>query len=233
MRENRHFVRSTDISGRTPALIDGAPCVNAYHHLIERLEKRAGRDAAALFAEPVFPTNVAGISATISWYSVYEGSVVEIASIDEVARRPVVEKLTARLAALETALRDPEIGPAVATWLNIIDPTDIISVGGEPVLVGWGFLPANISSDRPARAGHFAQTLGRFAPTLQLPPIEAMLPGKTRNETPGEAPQRTDREVTRAMSSTPIPPASETGPGPPPPTPILCRARGLSALFRA
>jgi S1-C subfamily serine protease len=221
MRGNRHFVRSTDISERTPTRIDGAPSVNAYDQLIGRLEKRAGRDAATLFAEPVFPTNVAGISARISWYSVYEGSVVEIASIDEVARRPVVEKLAARLAAFEIALHDPEIGPAIATWLNIIDPRDIISVGGEPVLVGWGFLPANISQDRQARAEHFAQTLGRFAPTLQLPPVEAMLPGKNFNETPGEAPQHTDKEVTRAMSSAPIPPASETGPGSPPPPPPI------------
>ncbi len=98
MRENRHFVRSTDISGRTPALIDGAPAVNAYHLLIERLEKRAGARCRCTLrragsSDQRCRPQCNDILVLPSW----KAPVVELASIDEVARKPVVEKLSARL----------------------------------------------------------------------------------------------------------------------------------------
>jgi S1-C subfamily serine protease len=211
MRENRHFVRSTDASGREPALIGGAPAVQSYHQLIERIERLAGRDAAALFAEPVLPRDTTRGGTTISWYCSYEGSVLEVEAIDEIARRPVTEKLAARLAALAPALGDPEIGPAVGTWLNIVSPADIMSVGGEPVLVDWGFVPAGTVGDAAARSSHFARTLGRFAPALGLPPVVVDLPAVG----PDETTRHNIEETAPAMASPPpIPPAPQTGPEP-------------------
>ncbi|MGP0061555.1 MAG: serine protease [Beijerinckiaceae bacterium] len=225
MRENRHFIRGTDVTRHEPTLIGGAPCVQSYHSLIDRLESSAGRDAAALFAEPVLPSGMPGARTTISWYCANDGAVVELETIDEIARKPIIEKLSARLAALEPVLRDPEIGSALGTWLNIFGPTSILSVGGEPVLVDWGFLPAGVGADVAARESHFARTLGRFAPTLTLPPVEAARPDTVSDEARRRIEEETNRVMPTPISETasgslpPQPPGLEAQPGPPPPPP--------------
>jgi len=211
MRENRHFIRGTDVSRHEPTLIGGDPAVQSYHSLIGRIEGLAGRDAAALFAEPVLPSGMTGASTTISWYCSRDGGVVELETIDDIARKPIIEKLSARLAALEPALRDPEVGPALGTWLNIFSPSDILSVGGEPVLVDWGFLPAGVGADLAARDAHFARTLGRFAPALNLPPVEAARPAAVSDG----ASRRTEEETSRVMPTS----IAEPPPGSPPPQP--------------
>ena len=222
MRENRHFIRGTDVTRHEPTLIGGAPCVQSYHSLIGRLESSAGRDAAALFAEPVLPSGMPGARTTISWYCANDGAVVELETIDEIARKPIIEKLSARLAALEPVLRDPEIGSALGTWLNIFGPTSILSVGGEPVLVDWGFLPAGVGADVVARESHFARTLGRFAPTLTLPPVEAARPETVSDEARRRIEEETNRVMPTPISETasgsrpPQPPGLEAQPGPPP-----------------
>lgn len=209
MRENRHFIRGTDVSRHEPTLIGGAPSIESYHDLIGRLESLAGRDAAALFAEPVLPSGMTGASTTISWYCAHDGAVAELETIDEIARKPIIEKLSARLAALQPALSDSEIGPALGTWLNIFGPAAVLSVGGEPVLVDWGFLPAGVGADPAARDSHFERTLGRFAPALKLPPVEAA----RRAIVSDEARRRTEEETTQVMPA----PISETASGPQPP----------------
>jgi S1-C subfamily serine protease len=173
MRENRHFIRSTSISEEAAVLIDGAPTVRLYRANIETIEALAGRDAASLFAEPVLPQSVATLGTAVSWYCSYEGPVVAFDEIDDVARRPLVQKLSQRLGALEPVLRNPEIGRVLQSWLNISSTGDIISVGGEPVLINWGFLPKAIAADPGLQPAHFAQTLGRFAPSLGIPATDA------------------------------------------------------------
>ena len=59
MPENRHFVRSTNLSDKAPALIGGSPSALSYRALIDKVEALAGREAASLFAEPVLPHKAA------------------------------------------------------------------------------------------------------------------------------------------------------------------------------
>jgi len=173
MHENRHFICSTDVAGYAPALVGSAPAILSYPRVIERLKALVGRDVASLFAEPVLPPGAEPHGAAISWYGAHEGAVAELDAIDEIARRPLARKLSARLEALSPALRDREIGPIVATWLNLASPANILSVGGEPVLVNWGFLPRGLAGDLAQLAAHFGRTLGRFAPKMATPPVEA------------------------------------------------------------
>jgi S1-C subfamily serine protease len=207
MRENRHFVCSTDISGREPARIGDTPSVNHYRALIDRIEALAGRDAASLFAEPVLPGGGARIATTISWYCAFEGAVIALDAIDEIARKPVAEKLSARLQALSPALHHPEVGEALGTWLNIAGPSDIISVGGEPILVDWGFLPAGVATEPMARNDHFARTLGRFAPSLNLPPVEAPAPPALADVS---SPSPDTEQATKVLPPPAAPPILET-----------------------
>ncbi len=169
MRESRFFVRSSDLQGRKPVRFAGDPAVLSYPQIIERVYALAGPDAAALFAEPVLPRGATDDLPTISWYSTREGAVSEVDTLDEIAQRPLLQALRERIAALGPALDDPEIGPALSTWLNIGSTRDILSVGGEPVLVNWGFLPEALPDDPDARAAHYAKTFGIVAPSVDGP----------------------------------------------------------------
>lgn len=166
MRENRFFVLSTDLSGFAPVTAGGKAAVLEYALLAERVEALCGRDAAALFAEPVLPRGAEELGAAISWYGAREGRAGELTSIDEIARRPAVERLSACLNALAPALRDPEVGPLVAAALAIPSAKSILTVGGQPLLVNWGYLPAGVAADPASRRKHYVETLGRYAPAL-------------------------------------------------------------------
>jgi S1-C subfamily serine protease len=231
MLENRHFVRSTNLSDKSPALIGGAPAALSYRALIDRVEALAGREAASLFAEPVLPKNASTLGTTVSWYSAYEGAPVALGDIDGVGQRPVVQKLSQRLEALGAALRDPLIGPAVSAWLNISSPSDILSIGGEPVLVDWGFLPKAIGSDDPAqRAQHFARTLGRYGPSLAVPAVDVPAVGAT---VPEQAAAPMSAVAARAASEAP-PPLSSSAPAAryrPWLAPLIATVVAAAALF--
>jgi hypothetical protein len=126
---SRFFVRSTELTGYTPARVGDAPAILRFGNIIGRVADVAGREAAALFTEPVLPRGANGLGSAISWYSSREGHVVELDSIDEVARKPIVDRLARRLDALSPALADPEIGPTLSTWLNIPSSKDILAIG--------------------------------------------------------------------------------------------------------
>jgi S1-C subfamily serine protease len=175
MRENRFFIRSGDLNGLISSRVAGRPVLLNYGEVIDRLERQVGAAGASLFAEPVLPRGSSGDGGTVSWYTSYPGAIIEIQEIDEIARRPIVEKLTSRLAALAPALTDPDIGAQVSNWLNTSGPGDFLSVGGEPVIVNWGLLPNTVNT-REQRAEHFAKTIGRFAPSLPAPPAGAAPP---------------------------------------------------------
>ncbi len=171
MRENRFFILGTDLTGRTPVVAAGKPAILHYADLVARVEAISGRDAAALFAEPVLPRGAQGQVEeaqveTISWYGSREGQPTELELIDEVARRPILERLSERLNALAPALEDPRVGPTLAAWLAIPSTKDIKVIDGEPLLVNWGYLPAEVAADPARWREHFVGTLGRFAPGL-------------------------------------------------------------------
>lgn len=176
MRDSSFFVRSTDLTLARAALINGRSAATLYNSLIEIIERRVGTEAASLFAEPVFPTNGAGSNLIISWYSAHEGAVVELDALDEAAWRPAASRLKQRLQSLSPLLSDSQIGAALSSWLNLTSPNDILLIGGEPVLINWGFYPAEVAATPDLRRQHFLRTLGRFAEGLPTPPLEAVLP---------------------------------------------------------
>src|SRR5262249_16180506 len=121
-------------------------------------------------------------------------------------------------------LRDPMIGPAVSSWLNLSSPSDILSIGGEPVLVDWGFLPKAISATDPAQLSqHFARTLGRyFSPTVALPPIHVP-PIPPAPAAPPGARARCRGPASRPRCPRPIPPPAAS-PGSGAAAPAVARA---------
>src|SRR5208283_1639073 len=165
-RENRFFILSAEQTGRVPVIAAGKQAIANFAHLVERLEALCGRDAAGLFAEPVLPRGVGAQPTAISWYGPFEGRSMEVDAIDEVARKPIADRLTERLNALAPAFADRDLAPLVAASLCLPSNKDILAIGGEPLLVNWGYLPQEAVRDPARQLEHFSRTLGRFAPGL-------------------------------------------------------------------
>ena len=171
MSDNREILRTTFLKGMVPARVRHQDAVDTYHATIGELQKRCGTEVASLFAEPVRPTKPDPDNPQMTWFTPLDGQMLDLAAIDDVARRPVTSLLRSRLEQLKPALDDPEIGPTVASWLNITSSSDLLSVGGNPVLINWGYLPEDIAKSGIRREAHFTETIGRYAPELQRPPF--------------------------------------------------------------
>ncbi|MCI0736250.1 MAG: serine protease [Beijerinckiaceae bacterium] len=214
MRENRNFIKSTELSGLVPVMASGESAVASFGLLIDEIAQLCGREAAGLFAEPVFPRGGEGEPSAVSWYGWREGAASELAGLDEIARRPVVERLESRIRGLRPALEDARIGPILRAWLNIGSDKDILVIGGEPVLVSWGHVPAGTGVSEEARRAHEQRTFGRFLPRL----AELGLAGSTRSE--GRDPEL-DANPPRPPPRPPVPRggpyASSARDDPPPP----------------
>jgi hypothetical protein len=171
MSDNREILRTTLLKGMVPARIRGQEAVDTYATTIVELEKRCGSEVASLFAEPVRPSRPDPANPQMTWYTPLDGQMLDLATIDEVARRPIISLLRRRLEQLKPVLNDPDLGPVVAAWLNITSPNDLLSVGGNPVLLNWGYLPQDVAQSGIMREAHFADTIGRYMPELQRPPF--------------------------------------------------------------
>jgi len=185
-RENRFFLLSSDLAGCVALAANGRPVAAQYGDLIDRIEAVCGREAAELFAEPMMPRSAAPSSAAVSWYGPREGRPVELDAIDAVARKPLADKLGERLSALAPAFADPKLGPLVLAALNVSSTRDLAAVGGEPILVNWGYLPQDVALDPARRLDHFSRTLGRCAPSLI--PLVAQTLGQAPPAQPAAAP---------------------------------------------
>jgi len=198
MSDNREILRTTSLKGMLPARVRNQDAVDTYPATIVELQKRCGSEVASLFSEPVRPSKPDPTNPQITWYTPLDGQMLDLTTIDEVARRPVIALLRRRLEQLKPLLADPELGPIVASWLNISSTIDLLSVGGNPVLINWGYLPEDIAKSGIRREAHFADTIGRYAPELQRPPF-----------TSDEAASYGDRaRVTNRASSAAPPPVS-------------------------
>jgi S1-C subfamily serine protease len=171
MSGSQELLRTTSLKGLSAARTGGSNAVEAYGRIIERIRQECGVDVATLFAEPALPANPEPDNPQLTWYTPLDGPMVELASIDEMARRSVVSRLRDRLQRLKSALEDPEIGPTVASWLYIPSANDLLSVGGNPVLINWGYLPQDVAASVTRRETHFADTVGRYVTDIPAPPF--------------------------------------------------------------
>jgi hypothetical protein len=198
MSDNREILRTTNLKGMVAAKVRNQDAVDTFQATIGELHRRCGRDVAALFAEPVRPTRVDLTNPQITWYTPLDGQMVDLNALDEVARKPVIDLLRRRLKQLAPALEDPDIGAVVASWLNITSSSDLLAVGGNPVLVNWGFLPDAVAKSNVAREVHFTETIQCYAPELERPPFtteESLVLGEKLRK----------REVLGASSVRPLP----------------------------
>jgi S1-C subfamily serine protease len=157
-----NFVAKSTVDTRDLLPLEGVPALDRFQFLRDQIVAIAGRDVAALFAEPI--VSYKGARAEIAWYTERSGEPVAFSSLDGDARRNIGEKLQKYLSALEPMLHDAKVGPVLARALYIPAPEDIIAVGQEPVLIRWGIVPNSATATGSLRAEQFASTLGPYAP---------------------------------------------------------------------
>jgi S1-C subfamily serine protease len=170
---NHLFLRSTSLKGLIAARPGGTDAIDQYAELSDAIVAQCGADSASLFAEPIRPKSPNPEEPTVSWYTNHDGSAVELVSLDDASRKLAIDKLAARVEALKPLLGQSGMGPKVASWLNIPSSRDVLVVGGNPVLINWGFLPERASQSEVWRSAHFEETLGRYLPGMTRPPFFA------------------------------------------------------------
>ncbi|TXM61577.1 trypsin-like peptidase domain-containing protein [Methylobacterium sp. WL120] len=165
------FVRSQTLRGIALVEIDGQPIIERHRLLTGVIQERYGRDAAGLLAEPRLTRGNGVAESRIDWFCIFDGVVQPLDDLDPGSTAAVKRTLGGRAKALSVLSSDPILGPFFAASLNIPSADSIVSVGGEPVLVGWGTMPLATLQDREARLRLYASGLEPFALGIALPPI--------------------------------------------------------------
>jgi S1-C subfamily serine protease len=239
MSDNREILRTTSLKGMLAARVKNQDAIDTYPDTIVELQRLCGSEVASLFAEPVRPSQPDPGNPQITWFTPLNGQMVDLTTIDEVARRPVIALLRRRIEQLKPALSDPEIGPIVASWLNITSASDLLSVGGNPVLINWGYLPDDIAKSGIRREAHFADTIGRYAPELQRPPFtseeSASYSDRVRNNNraPSMTPTPTPMGAPAAAPAPTYTPAAAPIPSAPPSSGVGLRAPLIAVAIAA
>lgn len=166
--ENRGYIRTTSVKGLVRAGIGGSSPEDSYARIIGEIRRHCGTDVATLFAEPV-TANQDPNNPEVTWYTSLNGPPVDLEGMDPVAREPIVRLFHDRLQKLKPVLDDPEVGPTVASWLFIPSARDLLAVGGQPVLINWGYLPPDVALSPTRRKDHFIDTVGKYAPGVSVP----------------------------------------------------------------
>jgi hypothetical protein len=179
--------------------IDDIPVVESIADLFDFISQRCGREVALLFAEPRLSRSNGAAHSRVDWYARHEGIVRPLEELDASSALAVARILETRLAALRPLIYDVANGARISAMLNVLSSGSILSVGGQPVLVDWGMLPAGMVDDEAARARHFAGILGAYAGDFPAP-VASRTEWVRRFSSPG--------------ASQSIPPAADFGAGP-------------------
>ncbi|MFZ1727978.1 MAG: trypsin-like peptidase domain-containing protein [Albidovulum sp.] len=137
------------------------------------LAQRLSPATADLFAEPLISHGNDAAPGSVSWYTSHEGEGRPLKDLDDTEQARVSAILSRELRSIRDLLGDAEEGTLIGAALHLAGSRngDIWVVGGHPVLINWGMLPAETGRDATSRAAHFAATLGRYLPMTAAPPI--------------------------------------------------------------
>ena len=167
----QYFIGSTDLDKAALARVGDKDSLDSYAELNDVIRERCGLETASLFAEPVRGFNRNSQTQNVTWFAAYEGTPYPFNQLDAAALKPIADILRQRLKSFSELLSDPRWGPRFASWLYVLTPGDILSVGGQPVIKNWGMISAEISGSEEAREAHFRRTIEPYAPRIPLPPF--------------------------------------------------------------
>ena len=105
MSDNHEILRTTSLKGMLAARVKNQDAIDTYPATIVELQRLCGSEVASLFAEPVRPTKPDPDNPQITWFTPLDGQMLDLTTIDEVARRPVIATLRRRIDQLKPARR--------------------------------------------------------------------------------------------------------------------------------
>lgn len=167
------FLHKSKIDSANLIQLGSEPALEQHAALSQFLQERIGRAAADLFAEPILSRGNGASETTVSWYVTRSEDGKPLVDLPSDQRSQVEKQLSQTLASVSEALSDPDFGPLVGAALHIYDENSVWAVGGKPVLLNWGMMPAASSATVASRDHHFSETLGRFLPIAAAPAINA------------------------------------------------------------
>lgn len=157
------LAKSTPLAGFRPLGSHGQAAIEAHRQLVAVLATRLGPDHAALFARPEHRSD-----GGIDWFTDRAGSIGAVADLDPAARATTEAELDRKLADIAGLARELGQGPGdnarrlaalLQDAVQTPGPECRLSVGGRPLLILWGFAPA--------------QQVPGLAPVVAPPPVEA------------------------------------------------------------
>ena len=215
-----YLLGTTELGNVALAHVGGKDSIDSFSELIGVVREKCGDPVAGLFAEPVRNPARPGKPALVTWYAAFEGSTVPLSQLDPADKARATALLRDRLARFASLFVGPASGPVFASWLYILDPKDVVSIAGQPVLTNWGMVPACTGEASASREAHFRRVLGGVLPDdAPAPPFSdpeaavfaTRLAHAQDNSEPGAAAPATSVKAAAAKSS-----AAEAAPLAPP-----------------
>ncbi len=222
----RYFLTRTTVGPGAFVEVAGTPALERYDVLVQSLEGVADPESIGVLAEPLVSHGNDVAPATVVWYSSYPGEPQRLAELDPERREALLSTLRARLAEIGKGLSSPDFGPLAGAALNVLDADDVYVVDGQPVLVGWGMVPAEANASAAARNRHFARSMARHLPLAEAPPVTPAEWRSRQAAAPAEAQAGSAAPAARGAADAGVTPrsagpadatAEEAGGGVPPP----------------
>ena len=183
-----HFLIKTQISLDNCLRLDDTLMLEKHEELRTILRDRLGGPAAGLFAEPLLSRGNDSAPASVSWYGEHEGNPRPLSALPMAARGAVETYLSDTLGPMRALLDDLEVGPLLGAALWQMESSDVMVVGGRPVLINWGMRPARLGSDTFALSAHYGATLGRYLPLATPPGLKTAEGVSSGTAPPGAVP---------------------------------------------
>ena len=130
-----HFLTKTPVAKSNFVQVDGQSVLERHAEFKTLLRERAGPEVAALFAEPLISMGNDEAPATVSWYTKFEGTARDLASLSGSERTKIETYLSDHLQPLRALADDSSSADLVGAALQVSNEDFVRVVGGHPVII--------------------------------------------------------------------------------------------------
>ena len=183
------YIVTTPRGEMHPLAFQGILVSECYSQIVDLVRARLGDSHVLLFAEPVFDAD----RESVDWYSPVQGQPRRLRELPEAEQAPLLAEFGRMGEEIRTAAvtlqksGDPQRttgGHILELALRYPDENCLYVVGGQPVMIGWGFGPATVGA-QPQDISR--RTAAPAAPEGPSRPVE---PGGPRAAVPPQSPRQ-------------------------------------------
>ncbi len=222
------FVATSSLAGLTAIrTAAGGSLLNDAPGLLARLRERAPA-LAALFASPLLAPPTPGQQPlNASWYGIHDHAARPLAAAQPALRDQALQDLRGLLTQALALRDDPDLGGLLPALLTLPSADSIMTVGGHPVFINWGFGPAGLDTSAEGLRAHFDTLFGPLCgvtwPVEEEPATPTAVgagagaaaiaaPEQVPQDAPAEPPPAPSPTPSPALASAPLPLAAASAP---------------------